>query len=214
LWPVVKISENNFVYSISMARRYELKRRAEKREETRQRIVEATVGLHESVGPARTTVSAVAQRAGVQRLTVYRHFPDERALLAACSGHWVAMNPAPDPAPWRGIRDPEERLAEALGEIYAFYGRTEPMMANLVRDAPKMPVLAELLAPYQHYLVAVRDILAAGWGARGRRRELLLAALGHALDFATWRSLVRGQGLDDGRAGELMVRMVRSAARE
>jgi AcrR family transcriptional regulator len=167
-------------------------------EETRQRIVEATVGLHESVGPARTTVSAVAQRAGVQRLTVYRHFPDERALLAACSGHWVAMNPAPDPAPWRGIRDPEERLAEALGEIYAFYGRTEPMMANLVRDAPKMPVLAELLAPHQHYLVAVRDILAAGWGARGRRRELLLAALGHALDFATWRSLVRGRGSTTG----------------
>jgi AcrR family transcriptional regulator len=137
-------------------------------------------------------VSAVAERAGVQRLTVYRHFPDERALLAACSGHWVATNPTPYPAPWRGIRDPEERLAEALGEIYAYYERTEPMMANLVRDAPKMPALAELLAPYAQYLAAVRDILAAGWGSRGRRRELLLAALGHALDFATWRWLARG----------------------
>ena len=196
-----------------MARKYELKRRAEKQEETRRRIVEATVGLHESVGPARTTVSAVAERAGVQRLTVYRHFPDERALLAACSGHWVATNPAPYPVPWRGIRDPEERVAEALGEIYAYYGRTEPMMVNLVRDAPKMPALAELLAPYGQYLAAVRDILAAGWGARGRRRELLLAALGHALDFATWRSLARGQGLDDGRSVDLMVRMVRCAAR-
>ncbi len=196
-----------------MARKYELKRRAEKQEETRRRIVEATVGLHESVGPARTTVSAVAERAGVQRLTVYRHFPAERALLAACSGYWVATNPAPYPAPWRGIRDPEERLAEALGEIYAYYGRTEPMMANLVRDAPSMPALAELLAPYGQYLAAVRDILAAGGGARGRRRELLLAALGHALDFATWRSLARGQGLDDGRSVDLMVRMVRCAAR-
>jgi AcrR family transcriptional regulator len=196
-----------------MTRKYELKRRAEKREETRQRIVEATVGLHESVGPLRTTVSAVAERAGVQRLTVYRHFPDERALLAACSGHWVAANPAPDPAPWRKIRDPEERLAEALGEIYAFYRRTEPMMANLVRDAPKMPVLAELLAPYEHYLAAVREILAVGWGARGERRGLLLAALGHALDFGAWRSLARGQGLDDGRAVALMVRMARGAAR-
>ena len=196
-----------------MARRYELKRRAEKQEETRRRIVEATVGLHESVGPARTTVSAVAERAGVQRLTVYRHFPDERSLLAACSGHWVVTNPAPDPVPWRKIRDPEERLAQALGEIYAFYGRTEPMMANLVRDAPKMPALAELLAPYGDYLAAVRDILAAGWGIRGKRRGLLLAALGHALDFVAWRSLVRGQGLDDGLAVDLMVRMVRSAVR-
>ena len=197
-----------------MARRYKLKRRAEKQEETRRRIVEATVGLHESVGPARTTVSAVAQRAGVQRLTVYRHFPDERSLLDACSTHWVATNPAPDPTPWRKIRDPEERLAEALGEIYAFYGRTEPMMTNLVRDAPKIPALAELLAPYGQYLAAARDILAAGWGARGKRRELLLAALGHALDFATWRSLVRGQGLDRDLAVEFMVRAARCAARD
>ncbi len=197
-----------------MTRKYELRRRAERQEETRRRIVEATVGLHESVGPARTTVSAVAERAGVQRLTVYRHFPDERALLAACSGHWVATNPAPDPAPWRRVGDPEERLAGALGEIYAYYAGTEPMMANLVRDAPKMPALAELLAPYEQYLAAVRGILAAGWGARGKRRELLLAAVGHALDFGTWRSLVRGQGLDEGRAVELMVRMVRCAARE
>ena len=197
-----------------MTRKYELKRRAEKQEETRRRIVEATVGLHESVGPARTTVSAVAERAGVQRLTVYRHFPDERALLAACSGHWVATNPAPDPVPWRRIRDPEERLAEALEEIYAFYGRTEPMMANLVRDAPKMPILAELLVPYGRYVAVVRDILAVGWGAKGKRRELLLAAVGHALDFATWRSLVRGQGLDGGQTVDLMVRMVRCVARE
>ncbi len=197
-----------------MTRKYELKRRAERQEQTRRRIVEAAVGLHESVGPARTTVSAVAERAGVQRLTVYRHFPDERALLAACSGHWAASNPAPDPAPWRKVRDPEERLTKALTEVYAFYAGTEPMMANLVRDAPKMPVLAELLAPYDQYLAAVRDVLAAGWGVRGRRRVLLLAAVGHALDFAAWRSLARGQGLDDGRAVEVMVRMVRCAARE
>jgi len=196
-----------------MTRKYELKRRAEKQEETRRRIVEAAVGLHESVGPARTTVSAVAERAGVQRLTVYRHFPDERALLAACSGHWVAMNPAPDPAPWRKIRDPKERLTEALTEIYAFYGRVEPIMSNLVRDAPKMPALAELLAPYSHYLTAVRDVLATGWGARGKRRELLLAAIGHALDFAAWRSLARGQGLEEEMAVDLMVRLVRGAAR-
>lgn len=145
-----------------MTRKYELKRRAERQEETRRRIVEATVGLHESVGPARTTVSAVAERAGVQRLTVYRHFPDERALLSACSGHWIAANPAPDPTPWRKVRDPEERLTGALAAVYAYYAGTGPMLANLVRDAPKMPALAELLGPYDQYLALVRDLLAAG----------------------------------------------------
>lgn len=195
-----------------MRRKYESRRRAEKQEETRRRITEAAVELHGSVGPARTTISAVAERAGVQRLTVYRHFPDQGALLAACSGHWTAANPPPDPTPWREVEDPEERLRAALGEVYAYYGRTEGMMSNVLRDAPRMPALAELLSPYGGYLGAVRDVLAAGWGAREERREVLLAAIGHALDFGTWRSLVRQQGLDDEQAVELMVETVRYAA--
>ncbi len=196
-----------------MTRKYELKRRAERQEETRRRITEAAVELHGSVGPARTTISAIAEKAGVQRLTVYRHFPDERSLLAACSGHWIAANPLPDPTPWRKIRDPESRLRTALSEMYAYYGRTEAMTANIIRDAPEMPILAENLARYGHYLAMVQDILAAGWRVRGRRRELLLAAIGHALDFGTWRSLVRERGLDDEKAIELMVGMVRCLVR-
>ncbi len=197
-----------------MARKYELKRRAEQQEETRRRITEATVELHELAGPARTTISAIAERAGVQRLTVYRHFPDERALLTACSGHWTAANPPPDPSPWQRVRDPEVRLRKALSEFYAYYGRTETMMANVLRDAPEMPALAEMLESYGHYLTSVRGILAVGWGVRGKRRELLLAAIGHALDFGTWRSLVRQQGLDDEQAIELMVGTVRCAMRD
>ena len=103
-----------------MARKYELKQRAESLAATRERIVEATVALHDSLGPARTTISAIAERAGVQRLTVYRHFPDERSLFEACSGHWTAQNPAPDPSTWAAVDDPEERLGIALAEIYAF----------------------------------------------------------------------------------------------
>jgi AcrR family transcriptional regulator len=195
-----------------MARKYELKRRAEKQEETRRRITEAAVELHGSVGPARTTISAIAQKAGVQRLTVYRHFPDERALFAACSRHWIAANPPPDPAPWARIAEPEERLRNALAEVYAYYHRTEPMMDNIIRDAPVKPVVREVAASrrVQHW-GRMRDVLAAGWRRRGKRRELLLAAIGHALDFGTWRSLVRQQGLDDEQAAELMVGMVRGA---
>jgi AcrR family transcriptional regulator len=196
-----------------MTRKYELKRRAERQEETRHRIVEAAVELHETVGPARTTISAIAEKAGVQRLTVYRHFPDERTLFYACTAHYQADNPPPDPGPWREIRDPEKRLRVALAEVYAYYGRNEPMFSNSVRDAPLKPVIFEVLAPFFEHWERMRDVLTAGWRTRGKRRELLLAAIGHALDFGTWRSLVREQGLDDEKAIELMVGMVRCLMR-
>jgi AcrR family transcriptional regulator len=192
-----------------MTRKYELKRRAERQEETRRRIVEAAVELHETVGPARATISAIAERAGVQRLTVYRHFPDERALYAACTGHYLSVNPPPDPTPWTKISDPEVRLKRALAEIYDFYRRTEPMMSNSIRDAPLKPVILEVSAPFFERWEQMRDVLSVGWGVRGKRRELLLAAIGHALDFGTWYSLVRQQELDDERAVEVMVGMVR-----
>src|SRR5918992_92628 len=112
-----------------MARKYDMRRRAKRQEETRQRITEATVELHEALGPAKTTISAIAEKAGVQRLTVYRHFPDERALFSACRGHYMSINPPPDPTPWAGISDPEVRLKRALAEVYVFYRRTEPMMS-------------------------------------------------------------------------------------
>jgi AcrR family transcriptional regulator len=149
----------------------------------------------------------------VQRLTVYRHFPDERALFAACSGRYLSINPPPDPTPWTGISDPEVRLRWALAEVYAFYRRTEPMMSNSIRDAPLKPVILEVSAPFFVRWERMQDVLAVGWRVRGRRRELLLAAIGHALDFEAWRSLVRQQCLDDEQAIEVMVGMVRCLVR-
>jgi AcrR family transcriptional regulator len=191
-----------------------MKRRAKRQEETRRRIVEATVEMHESVGMARTTISAIAEKAGVQRLTVYRHFPDERALFTACRGHWLAANPPPDPASWSQVLDPEERLRKALAEVYAYHRRTEPMIANLVRDAQVMPLVLEIAQPYLQHWERMRYVLATGWGVADERLALLLAALGHALDFQTWRSLVRQQGLGDEQAVEVMVRMVRCTIRD
>src|SRR5919198_6194087 len=106
-------------------RPYRMKRRAELEEQTRRRITESAVALHEEVGPAQTSISAIAARAGVRRSTVYRHFPDEDVLFAACSSHWRAANPPPDPTAWTVIEDPAERTETALRELYAFYGRTE-----------------------------------------------------------------------------------------
>ncbi|MEA2473293.1 MAG: hypothetical protein QOE06_1208 [Thermoleophilaceae bacterium] len=197
---------------MSAKRKYEQKERAAKQEETRRRITEATVELHREVGPANTTISAVAERAGVQRLTVYRHFPEEADLLSACSAHWRAGHPIPDPAPWATIDDPEERLRTALGELYAYYRGDDEMMANVRRDAPGIPALAALIGGLDGYFNAVQEILAAGWGVRGRRRALLLAALAHVIEFETWRSLERRQGLDPDTALEVAVRAVRGAA--
>jgi AcrR family transcriptional regulator len=199
--------------AVQRKREYTKTRRAQLEEETRRRITAATVELHREVGPARTTISAVADRAGVQRLTVYRHFPDEPTLLQACSSHWRAGHPAPDPSPWPAIADPEERLRAALSAFYAYYATDEPMMAKIRRDAEVMPNLAATIADVSAYMEAVVEILAAGWGARGRRRDLLHAALGHALDFDTWRSLERRQGLGRAAAVELAVSMVRAVAR-
>ena len=193
-----------------MARKYELKQRAERLTATRKRIVEATVELHDSLGPSRTTISAIAERAGVQRLTVYRHFPDERTLFQACSGHWTTQNPKPDPAKWALLDDPAERLRTALTEIYAFYRATEGMTGNILRDLPGSPVLQEVAAPMIEYWQTVRDVLERGWKARGQKRALLRAVIGHAVDFQTWRSLTGREGLDDVAAAEAMVRLARA----
>ena len=193
-----------------MTRKYELKERARSQSETRQRIVEATFELHSSVGPTRTTISAIAERAGVQRLTVYRHFPDDRSLFQACRGHSVAVRPLPDTSAWAAIDDPEERLLVALGEIYAFFGSTEQLTANLRRDLPDLPVLQEVAAPSVRYWDNLRAVLDRGWKTRGRKRTLTRAVIGHGLEFETWRSLVRRQGLDDTEAAKAIVQLTRA----
>ncbi len=196
-----------------MSRRYELKRRAERQGETRQRIVDAVVALHQEIGPAHTTISAIAERAGVERLTVYRHFADDVDLFAACSGRFLELYPRPDPTAWAEIADPAARLDVALAALYAYYRGAEAMLANIRRDAPGLPVLQQVLARSAPYWQGVREILRAGWDGAAAGEHLLDAALGHAIDFPTWRGLVRQQGLADGEAVRLMVRLVCCAAR-
>jgi AcrR family transcriptional regulator len=188
-------------------RPYRKKRRAELEEETRLRITESAVELHGTLGPSRTSISAIAEHAGVRRSTVYRHFPDEAALFAACSSHWRAANPPPDLESWGAIDHPEERLGTALEELYAFYRRTQAMMDNLHRDEALVPTVQQTFANFRGYLEAARDAL-----VRGRAPRRVRAAVGHALAYPTWRSLAVEQGLDDRGAAELMCRMVAAAA--
>jgi AcrR family transcriptional regulator len=197
---------------MSKTRAYELKRRAARQEQTRRRIVEAAVALHTTLGPSRTTVAAIAERAGVTRPTVYAHFPDARSLFQACSGHVRQTAPPPDPTAWRALRDPGERLEAALSELYVYYEQLEPLLENVERDAAVMPIVAEMDDYRMRYLDEVRELLLEAWPVRGATRARLRRAIGHALEFGAWRSLVRGQGSDTREAVALMVAFVRSAA--
>jgi AcrR family transcriptional regulator len=192
-------------------RTYRKKRRAEREAETRQRIVEAIVALHREVGPARTTVSAIAERAGVERLTVYRHFADETAMFQACSAHFATEVPGPDPTAWTGIGDSTERLRAALLAFYDYYRRAEEMLVHVHRDLPWLPALAAVLSPWDDFVGEVREGLLDGWEVAEPARARLAAAIAHALRFETWRSLARAEALGDAEAADLMVILAQAA---
>jgi AcrR family transcriptional regulator len=206
----VKIHDTNMSHEMQPKRKYELKKRAEDVAQTRLRITEAAIDLHGTLGPAATTMSAVADRAGVERRTLYRHFPNEADLFAACSSHYFAANPWPDLDGWRAIRDPRERLAVALDELYAYYERTAAMFSSVLRDAETVAFARDAVAPLEAYLDEAADVLAAGRQARGRRRELLRAALRHVLAFSSWRSL-SATGIERADAAQLMTAVVERA---
>lgn len=191
-------------------RKYELKQRAERVAQTRRRITQATLELHRTVGPAATRISEVARRAGVQRRTVYNHFPDDAALLEACSAHWRALHPAPGPARWPEVKDPHERLRLALRELYGWYRETEPMTANVLRDAELLPALRRIIdGGLGAYLEQVRGVLTESFRARGQRRERIEIAARAAIDFHLWRSLAP---LGDAVAAEVAAALVERAA--
>jgi AcrR family transcriptional regulator len=193
-------------------RRYRKRLRAEQELRTRQAITEAAMKLHGTVGPARTTVSGVADEAGVQRATVYRHFPDEASLFQACSSHYASLHPPPDPSAWAEIRDPRQRLRRGLTDVYRWWEETEDMMSLVMRDAPLVDAMTAPVEAGRAYLGAVRDALLRGRPERGKARRRTSAAIGHALAFSTWQSLVREQGLTVPDAVELMAAFVESAA--
>ena len=192
-------------------RTYRKRKRAADELRTRERITEATVALHESMGPGHTTVKAIAERAGVQRATVYRHFPDEEALFSACTASYYARHPMPDPSGWARLSSPDERLVQALGELYAWYAETEEMLFRSIRDLERVP--AGTREGFLGYFEGVRAALMAGRHESGRARKRSAGAIGHAIGFPTWRSLVREQELDTDEAIALMVAMVDTARR-
>lgn len=186
-----------------MARNYTLKRRAEQQAETRQRIVDAAIELHGTVGPAKTTVSMIAEKAGVQRHTLYAHFPDERSMLMACSGHSLELDPLPSAEAWRAIEDLEERLRVGIGATYDWYARNEGLTACVLRDAETHELVSEIIAlRFGPSIGAWHEVLGAGLKDKQR------AMLALALSFNTWRTLTREAGLKQADAVDAMVEAV------
>jgi AcrR family transcriptional regulator len=187
-----------------------MRKRAEQVEETRQRIVDATITLHTTVGPANTTITGVAEQAGVTRLTVYRHFPDLESLFAACGRRWTELHPPPDPAPWRKIADIEARSQHALAELYDWYQACGDELLPIMRDREAMPASTqqELGDTFQ----AFAEALVAGSGVRGHARRRLNATAGLVVGFWTWHSLTIEQDLDIDEAVDLAVNLFLDAA--
>ena len=193
-------------------RPYRAGKRAERQAETRRRIVEAALELHTTIGPLATSISAIAERAGVQRLTVYRHFPDEKSLYVACTAHYLSLHPPPDPRSWLAVEDPRARLRRGLSEQYAWFADNERRQAAVLRDIEALRSRGSLPERPPFEAPAV-NVLSSGWSARGRARERLRAAIGHALSFYTWRSLEREQKMLRSDAVDLVVALAEQTAR-
>lgn len=195
-----------------MPRRYQLRARAARQAETRKKIVDSAIELHETVGATGATITAIARRAGVSRLTVYRHFPDEISLLRACTGTWFVDHPAPDPSLLFTIDDPVRRLEVALTDLYAYYSDNEAMLASGEDARPTHPALVVVLGPMMEGLRRLAGLLSMGWSVDAGPGSLLAVAIAHAIAFPVWRSLREHQGATNRQAVQLMVAMVASAA--
>jgi AcrR family transcriptional regulator len=198
---------------MAVTRTYRQRERARQHQRTRQRIVDALIELHETVGAARTTVVEVARRAGVGRMTVYNHFPTEGEMVRACTSHWIALHPPPEVDAWRGVRDPDQRLSRALRELYSYYRVTQAMWSTAYRDAPLVESLGEVMdGTWFALLDRAVDVLAAGRGLRGRRAGRARAGLRLVVDFPTWRTLT-GAGLGDEDAAAVAATFVAATVR-
>ena len=193
-----------------MVRTYKLKQRAESQEQTRQRIVKATVALHTTLGPAHTSMVAIAHQAGVERPTLYRHFPTMSDLFSACSTHLWEQSPPPDPEPWLRIADPNARLRQGLSELYTYYANHELAQWKILRDLEDMPELRPFAARRIVHRQRMREVFSSAWPDGGIQKKFLMAMLAHATDYFAWRSL-RRQGLTNEEAINLIVNLVKAA---
>ena len=182
-----------------------MRRRAETVDLTRRRITDAAIRLHTTVGPSATSMSAVAEAAGVTRLTLYRHFPSKDALFGACMGHWRSLHPPPDPEAWRDISSFRARAEAAIDELYGWYAQNGDELYPIYRDAAFTPQSNQRARRATNDRIVAAVLGDVSPATAGRR---LQAALGHVVSFWTWRSLAVEQSLSTGGAAQMALQFV------
>lgn len=193
-------------------RKYTKNKRADQQVQTRERIVDAVMSLHETLGPANTSIKAVAEKAGVQRLTVYRYFPDEASLFMACTAKWFGLNPPPHITAWDDIAPAAQRSNAALMLFNQYYRHTETMWQGVYRDIDTVEAMQKPMTQFEGYIDQVRDDLLAAWKARGKKKQQLSVTLRHCLRFSTWQSL-KGENLTDKQITELMMSWIDTSSK-
>jgi AcrR family transcriptional regulator len=192
-------------------RKYRKSRRAEQEEQTRDKIVDAAMALHEEIGPRATSISAIAERAGVQRLTVYRHFKDDVAIFQACSSRWFELNPPPDPALWQELAPALQRTEDALRNIYTYYAANARMLNRVYSDAADVPALQEVMVGFKSYLDQIGNDLLKAWQPESKKRNDVTVLINHALQFPTWESFSQ-EKMKDKRIAEVMAKCIERIA--
>lgn len=188
-------------------RKYQKTKRAEQQEQTRDKIVEAAMTLHEELGPRATSISAIAERAGVQRLTVYRHFEDDVAIFQACSSRWFELNSPPDPCLWQEVTPAAQRTEEALLNLYMYYSDTALMLSRVSCDEADIPALQEVMKGFRSYLDRIGNDLLKAWQAESKNRKDVKALINHALQFSTWKSFSQ-ENMKERRIAEVMTKCI------
>ncbi len=185
-------------------RAYTLSRRALSQQETRERILEATVALHAQKGSIATSYAEIAQRADVAVPTVYKHFPDRGALLAGCTAHASKDAPALGPQVLEGVDGAPARLRALFDAAYRRHEYLEPWMRW--REDRIDPDLAAIFAPMG---AAMRSLIEAAIASGKRSPPKAAVALATTLgEYSAWESLVRGNGLTTSEAAELAAETV------
>ena len=192
-------------------RKYRKSRRAEQEEQTRDKIVDAAMALHEEIGPRATSISAIAERAGVQRLTVYRHFKDDVTIFQACSSRWFELNPPPDPSLWQELAPAVQRTEEALRNIYTYYAANSRMLNRVYSDAADVPALQEVMVGFKSYLDQIGNDLLKAWQPESKKRNDVTVLINHALQFPTWESFSQ-EKMKDKRIAEVMAKCIERIA--
>ena len=170
-------------------RKYSMDKRKAAVQETRQRILEATLALHSQKGIFGTSWQDIARRADVSVGTVYKHFPSLDELVPACGELMYAITQPPSledaPRIFEGARSLEERLERLIEELFGFYERGAPYIETDFQER-QLPEVRE----WEAYMLTTIAGLVREAFVPARPDEVTVQAVSALLDFSVFKSFM------------------------